>query len=50
MEKSKLYRLAQMAVLAYDRLPDETKLKIISELQDRVSICEMLEEKEGDTE
>lgn len=47
MKKSKLYELAQLAVLRDGRLPDDAKLEIIRELQDREYTVLLLEEQEA---
>ncbi len=47
MKKSKLYELAQLAVLRDGRLSDDEKLEIIRELQDREYTALLLEEQEA---
>lgn len=50
MKKSKIYQLAQYAVLRDERLSNETKLNILRELQERELLSKMLEENEGAAE
>lgn len=49
MKKSMIYKLAQMAVLNYERIGDTDKLQVLRELiaaEDLALFCESQEEKE----
>ena len=48
MKKSKIYEIAQLAVLQDERIDDLTKIAVLYELQDRKDICLLVEEREAE--
>lgn len=50
MKKSKIYEIAQLAVLQDERITDLEKLEVLYELQDRKDICLLVEERETEKE
>lgn len=50
MLKSKMYTVAQLAVLAYEDITNIEKLEIVKELQEKKDIAEYRESKEREDE
>ncbi len=50
MKKSKIYEIAQLAVLQDERIEDLTKIEVLYELQDKKEVALLVEEREAERE